>query len=116
MATPTERLEATRLGIEQVLEAGPWPELKMARRAARQMSERYPLATVVVVVAGVALVLGTKPWRWLRPSAAVKVALAQLAWRSAEGLMQAAVQARTPMHAQSHAPAQGAQATASKNA
>jgi len=115
MASPAERLEATRLGIQQVMQAGPWPELQMARRAVRQISERYPLATVVVVVAGVALLASTRPWRWLRPSSAVKVALAQLAWRTAEGVMQAAVQSRRP--SQGESPTHPfPQATASKKA
>lgn len=93
--TPAQRLEATRFSMQQALQSGPWPELHMARRAARQIAQRYPLATVVVLVAGAALLVSTKPWRWLRPSAAVKVALAQLAWRTAEGVMHAAVQPRT---------------------
>lgn len=100
VSTPSQRLEANRISMRKVLQAGPWPEFQMARRAARQLSQRYPLATVVVVVAGAALLIGTKPWRWLRPSAAVKVALAQLVWRTAEGWVHAAVQQRTPLQAQ----------------
>ena len=98
--TPSQRLEATRVRMKQVLQSGPWPELQLARRAARQISQRYPLATVVVLVAGAALLVSTKPWRWLKPSAAVKVALAQLAWRTAEGAMHAAVQQRSPLQTQ----------------
>lgn len=103
--TPAQRLRATRLSMQKVLQTGPWPELQMARRAAREMAQRYPLATVVVVVAAATLLVSTKPWRWLRPSSAMKVALAQLAWRTAEGLVQAAVQQRRPLQTELHSSA-----------
>ena len=111
VATPAQRLEASRLNMQQVLKADTWPELVMARQAARQLAQHYPLATVLMVVAGVVVVASVKPWRWFQPSTAVKVAVAQSVCRMVGGAVLAAMQPRKPRQ-----PGRTPQAGASKKA
>ena len=83
-STPAQRLNINRQQIQMAMRAEPFPELAVARDAATRAVRHYPLATAAVVVVAVVLVVNIRPWRWLRPSGAMQLALAQWAWHAAQ--------------------------------